>query len=486
VERPLERIGVLAERSVPAYVGALASLLAGAAFVPLNPRFPVARIRAVLELADLDALILDGTATSQVLPALIDSPACPSVVLAAEADPQHLPPRSVCVRSADLDRTPPLAALPQVGPDDDAYLMFTSGSTGAPKGVPITHSNITSFLASAQSRYGIDPDDRLTQTFDPTFDLYLFDLFMAWSHGASLRVLDPLEAVAPAPALAAHRVTVWFSVPSAGSLIRRRGSLLPDSLPGLRLSLFCGEALPGGLARAWQEAAPRSVLENLYGPTELTVACTAYRWDPEESPQRCVNGVVPIGRAFDGLTALVVDGALRPVSPGHSGELCVAGPQQFEGYWRAPEADAGRFFEAEDGAGVARRFYRTGDRVRELPEGDLAYIGRLDQQVKVLGHRVELGDVEAALRAQEGVWEAVVMLAPPGDLKVADALEAFVTGQGVDGRRLRGRLRERIPAHMVPRSVTVVESMPLNANGKVDRRALSQLHDASAATPVGA
>jgi acyl-coenzyme A synthetase/AMP-(fatty) acid ligase len=281
-------------------------------------------------------------------------------------------------------------------------------------------------------------------------------------------------------------VTVWFSVPSAGSLIRRRGSLLPDSLPGLRLSLFCGEALPSGLARAWQEAAPRSVLENLYGPTELTVACTAYRWDPEESPGRCVNGVVPIGRAFDGLTALVVDGALRPVSPGDSGELCVAGPQQFEGYWRAPEADAGRFFEAVDGAGVARRFYRTGDRVRELPEGDLAYIGRLDQQVKVLGHRVELGDVEAALRAQEGVWEAVVMLAPPGDLGVADALEAFVTGEDVDGRRLRDRLRERIPAHMVPRSVTVVESMPLNANGKVDRRALSQLHDGSAATPVGA
>ena len=201
-------------------------------------------------------------------------------------------------------------------PEDLAYLLFTSGSSGRPKGVPVTHRNIRSFLDTNLARYRFTPQDRLSQTFDQTFDLSMFDLFMAWESGASVCVVQPIELLAPARAVERLGISVWFSVPSVANRLLDQAALLPGSLPGLRWSLFCGEALPRATAEAWQAAAPGSVLENLYGPTELTVACAVYRWDDGHSPAQCVNGVVPIGRIYPGLAFRVLDGARRDVAPG--------------------------------------------------------------------------------------------------------------------------------------------------------------------------
>jgi amino acid adenylation domain-containing protein len=470
--RPAARVAILGQRSEIAYAGALAALCAGAAFVPLNPRFPLERTRAMLEAAAPDALIADAAAVEQ-LGDLLTGGGGPALILmpATDASPAALADR-VVLPAAALAATPPLDELPPLASDDVAYLLFTSGSTGRPKGVPVTHGNVVWFLDVVGARYDVRPSDRFSQTFDQTFDLSVFDLFLPWSRGASVYALRPLDLLAPMRFVERHALTVWFSVPSVPALMLRKGGLPPGRMPSLRWSLFCGEPLPRASAEAWQAAAPASIVENLYGPTELTIACFAYRWDPVASPAACRHETVPIGRPFPGLAAVVVAEDGRPAPIGQPGELWVSGPQTAPGYWRDPEITAERFVAPPDVADGTKRFYRTGDVVERTATGDYVYLARVDQQVKVLGHRVELAEVEAALRGAAGVVEAVAVAWPRDRGGGAQGLVAFVTGHAVDHDGALALVRTRLPDYMVPRELRVVPTLPLNANGKIDRRAL--------------
>ncbi|MFD7983903.1 amino acid adenylation domain-containing protein [Kitasatospora indigofera] len=459
------RVGVFAHRSEASYLGVAAALLAGAAFVPLNRKFPAERTRSMLERADVDALIVDAASLPGLAGLLRGLPRKPVVLLPDVVRSQAGDLGDVRLLDAmDLAAAAPLEQLPEVSPDDLAYLLFTSGSTGVPKGVPVTHGNVRAFLDANQARYRLTPDDRLTQTFDQTFDLSVFDLFMAWENGARLCSTDPIELLAPFKYLERNGITVWFSVPSVGAMLRRRGVLTPGSMPTLRWSLFCGEALPRATAEAWQAAAPHSVVENLYGPTELTIACTVHRWDPATSPAACAHDNVPIGRPYPGLLPLVVDERLEPVPDGATGELCMAGAQTTPGYWRAPGITAERWFTHQ-----GRSYYRTGDLVR-LQDGEYVCLGRNDQQVKVGGHRVELGEIEAVLR-RAGAVEAVALLWPD-----PATVTAVVTGAD-DVAALTAACDAALPAYMAPRAVHLVEEMPVNANGKVDRAELRRRLD---------
>ena len=456
------RVGVFAYCSEASYLGVAAALFAGATFVPLNRKFPLSRTRAMLERADVDALIVDAASLSQLPELLRGLTRQPAVLIpdTPRTNVVHLGEARV-LDADDLSAAAPLDRLPEVSPSDPAYLLFTSGSTGQPKGVPVTHANVRAFLDVNQDRYRLTPDDRLTQTFDQTFDLSVFDLFMAWENGARVCSMEPIELLAPFKYLERNEITVWFSVPSVAAVLRKRGVLKPGTMPTLRWSLFCGEALPRATAEAWQAAAPQSIVENLYGPTELTIACTAYRWDPESSPAECVHDNVPIGALYPGLHALIVDPLMTPEPDGGTGELCVAGPQTAPGYWQAPQLTAERFFEYD-----GRTYYRTGDLVRS-ERGQFVYLGRNDQQVKIGGHRVELGEIEAVLR-RAGAVEAVSLLWPD-----AVTITAVVSGTE-DLAALADACTSSLPAYMVPASVQVIEEMPVNCNGKVDREALRQ------------
>ncbi|MDI5966537.1 amino acid adenylation domain-containing protein [Streptantibioticus silvisoli] len=464
------RVGVFAHRSEASYFGTLAALFAGAAFVPLNRRFPVERTRTMLERADLDALIVDEKSLPQ-LPELLRGLARQPALLLPSADGESLAVAGggPVFGAADLAAAAPLGQPPAVPPGDPAYLLFTSGSTGVPKGVPITHANVRAFLDVNQDRYRLTAADRLSQTFDQTFDLSVFDLFMAWDAGARVCSMDPIELLAPYSYLEREEITVWFSVPSVAAVLARRGSLAPGRMPTLRWSLFCGEALPCGTAQAWQAAAPHSVLENLYGPTELTIACTVFRWDPVTGPADCVHGNVPIGQPYPGMSALVVGEDLAPVADGGTGELCMAGPQTSPGYWRAPQLTAERFFERD-----GRTYYRTGDLVRRQRDHYVC-LGRDDQQVKVGGYRIELGEIEAELR-RAGCEQAVCLLWPD-----PATITAVVCGADGDPQELAGAAAGRLPAYMVPKSVRVIDEMPVNGNGKTDRNALRAWLDDRAA-----
>jgi amino acid adenylation domain-containing protein len=358
----------------------------------------------------------------------------------------------------------------EVRPDDPAYLLFTSGSTGTPKAVLVAQANLRAFLDAASSRYGFTENDRFSQTFNLTFDLSAFDMFAAWEAGACVCCPSDKTLLNPARFIRDSNLTVWFSVPSIALFMRRLGTLKPESFPSLRWSLFCGEALPVDVAREWADAAPTSTLENLYGPTEATIACTSYRWEPDTSPAESELGIVPIGEPFGETSTLVVDEHLDEVTPGEPGELLLRGPQVVPGYWEDDDATSASFVSVD-----GRTHYRTGDRVRRAGErGPLLFRGRADTQVKMLGHRVELGEIEAAMREEAGTPSVAAIDWPRSEVGAA-GIAAFVGDTGVDLGALRERLTARLPSYMVPRELRALPELPRNTNGKCDRNALVRL-----------
>ncbi len=458
---------IFAARSPTAFAGVLGALRAGNGYVPLNPDFPAQRCREMLLRSGCRTLVADADAAPQVK-ALFDGMDDPPVMIAPDEAGEELGG----VIAAGI---PPADAI--------AYLLFTSGSTGRPKGVGVAHRNVVPFVDAVADRYGIDENDRFSQTFDMTFDLSVFDMFVAWERGACVCCPSERELMAPSRFIRDSRLTVWFSVPSVGAFMRRLRMLKPDSYPSLRWSLFCGEPLPGELARAWAVAAPASTVENLYGPTEATIACTVHRLDPDD-PHEEVNGVVPIGEPIGQMRTLVVDEKMREVEPGSDGELLVAGPQITPGYWEDAEKTAAAFVIPPGLEGV---YYRTGDRVRRpsRPGEPLSYLGRLDHQIKVLGHRVELGEVEAALREESGVDAAIAVGWPLTD-SGCGGIVAFIGDPEVDTARLRAGLEVRLPDYMVPRRFELLDQLPVNANGKFDRKALLAMLEPGQAALAGA
>ena len=473
VGRPAERVGVFASRTEVAYAGTLGALCSGAAFVPLNRKFPVERSRAMARQALLDAIIVDKQSAPDLAEVLDGIGYTPVVIVPEPEVAVEVPAGCRVIDAAQLAAMDPLRSLPPVLGDDLAYLLFTSGTTGEPKGVGVTHGNALHYLDVMGERYRLTPDDRCSQTFDQTFDLAVHDLFMTWGAGACLCAMQPIELLAPTRFIAKHELTCWFSVPSAPALALKKNLLKSGSMPSLRLSLFCGEPLPANTAAAWQAGAPNSIVENIYGPTELTIACFAYRWDSERSPAEVVNGVVSIGRPLPGLGAIVVDESLRAVADGEVGELLVCGPQTTPGYWGDDRQTADRFVEVTVSETRGKRFYRTGDRVVRQPSGNYAYIGRVDHQIKMLGFRVELAEVEAALLRQPGVTQAVAIGWPVEDGR-ALGIVGFVVGGSASSDALRQELATMLPDYMVPNRVIVVDEFPLNANGKVDRKQLAE------------
>lgn len=464
---PPKRVGIFGRRSAVSYVSVLAILFAGAAFVPLNPRFPKERTRRMIESAKLDAMFVDEEAIGQLSEVLAGLPHPPQILTPASGPGATGLP--VAMDAGALNKATPLVSLPPVTGADLAYLLFTSGSTGDPKGVPVTQSNLAHFFEVNSNRYEIGPGDRLSQTFDQTFDLSIFDIVMSWGTGATLCGMQSIQLVAPATFVDKHQLTVWFSVPSLAINMQKHGFLKPNSMPSLRLSLFCGEPLPMSIAQAWQKAAPNAVIENLYGPTELTIACSAYRWDEVHSPAECHQGIVPVGRFYPGHSAELLDESGRSVAPGEPGELCVAGPQRFPGYWNSPELteQVTAILQAEHGPAA---YYRTGDVMKLLPSGNYAFLRRKDHQIKFQGYRIELSEIEAALR-RCGCVEAIAM--PMPNPQHPDAIIACVTGIET-ATALPTSLRDILPSYMVPAEIHVLDEMPLNANGKVDRNVLHQ------------
>lgn len=465
---------VFAYRSSTAFAGVLGSLLAGNGYVPLNRTFPTKRTQVMFERSGCRSIIVDAGSAPQLgelldgsrEPVLVILPETPDVIAYKERFPSH-----TILGSRDLESA---ATWRETLVDSDAiaYLLFTSGSTGVPKGVMVTHRNVTSYVDYVVDRYEITEQDRFSQMFDMTFDLSAADMFAAWERGACVCCPSQKALIKPGSFIRDMQLTIWFSVPSTIAFMKQWGALKPCQYPSLRFSLFCGEPLPVSSAAAWLAAAPNSIVENLYGPTELTIACTLYRWNPEVSPSESEFGVVPIGYPFPGMNVLVADPNLKEVEPGQDGELLMNGPQMSLGYWHDPEKTAAAFVTPP---GKAEVYYRTGDRVRR-PTGTnpLTHLGRVDFQIKVLGHRVELGEIEEVVRKISGL-EGVVALGWPLTSSGCDGVEIFLEGQVQQPELLHRAAAAALPEYMVPRRFHCMNMLPRNANGKFDRKAMLHL-----------
>jgi len=465
---------VFGYRTPTAFAGVLGSLLAGNGYVPLNRTFPIERTQVMFERSECRSIVVDTSSLPQIDTMLGAAEKSILVVLpdvAQVAEVRHKWPQHVIVSSDELTPAGNWHE-PDVDLDAIAYLLFTSGSTGIPKGVMVTQRNVIAFLDYMLDRYEITENDRFSQMFDMTFDLSVFDMFMCWERGAWLCCPPQKALISPGKFIQENQLSIWFSVPSTAVFMKQLGMLKPNRYPTLRLSLFCGEPLPVASVVAWAEAAPNSLIENLYGPTELAIACTLYRWDTDRSPQEAELDIVPIGYPYAGMKVLVADDKLNEVPPGHEGELLMNGPQMSLGYWKDSEKTAAAFMNLSSRNEV---YYRTGDRVRRpLAEGPLTHLGRIDFQVKILGHRVELGEIEAKVRKSCGL-DGVVAIGWPVTPSGFGGVEVFIEGSSSDADALRKTVASELPEYMVPRRFHFMERLPRNVNDKFDRKAMAKL-----------
>jgi amino acid adenylation domain-containing protein len=465
---------VFGYRTPTAFAGVLGALLAGNGYVPLNRTFPTERTEVMFARSECRSIIVDRGSLPH-LNTLLDRTDQPLLVIlpdAPEADEyRERWPRHTFFALGELCSSGSWRE-PTTNPDAIAYLLFTSGSTGIPKGVMVTHRNVTSYLEYMVDRYQITERDRMSQMFDLTFDLSVFDMFMAWERGACVCCPSQKTLIKPGKFVRDMELTVWFSVPSTAAFMKQLGMLKPCQYESLRLSLFCGEPLPVSSAAAWLEAAPNSIVENLYGPTELTISCTVYRWDRLLSSRASELEIVPIGYPHPGMNVLVADQNLNEVAPGEEGELLMNGPQMSLGYWRDPERTAAAFVIPP---GKEEVYYRTGDRVRR-PIGNrpLTYLGRTDFQVKVLGHRVELAEIEAVIRKASGL-DGVIAVGWPVTSSGCGGIEVFLEGAVNEKDALRKTVASLLPEYMVPRRFHCLSTLPRNVNNKFDRTAILKL-----------
>jgi amino acid adenylation domain-containing protein len=459
---PESLVGVLLERSLEQVVGLLGILKAGGAYVPFDPSAPAQRLAFLCADSGIQVLVTDGR--------------------------EELPPVATVVRLGGLEEEEleeddrDLPAL--TGPDHLCYVIYTSGSTGLPKGVQVRHGSVARLLSATAGWFGFGPADVWTLFHSYSFDFSVWELWGALAYGGRLVVVPYWVSRSPEAfwwLLVEEGVTVLNQTPSAfRQLIQADGEMTAVERAGLalRLVIFGGEALDLGSLGPWYErhapGAPRLV--NMYGITETTVH-VSYR--PLDVADLAAAHRSPIGVAIPDLGLRLLDARLELVPVGVTGEICVGGAGLARGYLSRPELTAERFVPDPFSREPGERLYRSGDLARYRPDGDLDYLGRRDQQVKVRGFRIELGEIEAALLAHGGVRSAIVL--PRQDSSGSGSLVAYVetTGGGVSGEVSAGGLQEllrgRLPEYMVPAAFVLLKSMPLTVNGKLDRKALASL-----------
>jgi amino acid adenylation domain-containing protein len=472
-----DRVALLMPKMPTAIVAMLGALKADAIYVPMDPASPAARQARVLEVSDCRCILAAGPVGRRLRDALAAATLREQPIIGwldedvpSEADPE---PAFVMRDLAAHPVTPPVS----VNSDGDvAHILFTSGSTGLPKGVMITHASVVHLIQWARAYFGIAPTDRISQHPPLRFDVATFDVFGALWAGAELHLVPPELNLLPhrlAQFIRDARLTQWFSVPSVLKLMANFDVVGQDDFPALRRVLFAGEVLPTPTLIHWMRRLPHVRFTNLYGPTETTIVSSYY------TVPRCPvdeREPTPIGIACDGEQLLVLDEQLRPVTPGEVGDLYIRGVGLSPGYWRDLEKTRGAFLPCPGGAGPHDRIYKTGDLARRGADGLCYFVGRADTQIKSRGYRIELGEIEAALNSLPGLRESAVVAIQSEGFEGWLICCAYVPSpdNDVSPESLRRGLAELVPGYMLPARWMRYDVLPKNANGKFDRPRLKE------------
>jgi amino acid adenylation domain-containing protein len=446
-------VGLLSGPSIETVEGLLGILKAGGAFLLLDPAYPQQRLTFMMREAGVSVLLMQRN------PA-VALPEHDAKVVWLDDTPDALESRS------DLDQSP------RVAPDDLAYVMYTSGSTGEPKGIMIPHRAITNQVLARRWIAPLSPADTVLQRTPVGFDPAIWEYFGPLAAGARLVITPPAEVKDTAALrhlISEQGVTVLQIVPSLLDMLLDEPQI--SNCRDLRCVFCGGEVLTPRLRDRFFEQFPDAELYNMYGPSEAAIDATSWRCQEEDN-----SPVVPIGRPIPNAQIYILDTAQQPVPVGVSGELCIAGMGLARGYLSRPELTAERFISNPFSDDPDARLYRTGDRARWLPEGTIEFIGRIDEQVKVRGFRVEPGEVEAALIQRPGIREVAVISRKTGSGDIR--LVAFVTcDESVRPDVLLSALAERLPVYMLPSSILITERLPRLPSGKIDRAALAEMDD---------
>ena len=442
-------IGVLALDDIYTYASIMAIMFNGSAYIPISDKNPRQRNSDIIQDTKLK-VILSSIEHDEIKKAKGDFS---------------------IIDTSDIPSSDNKLVIANFNSDNLAYILFTSGSTGRPKGVPIKHSSLSAFLnimLSDKSAYDFNQEDRFLQMCVLTFDLSIPSFMLPFCVGACCYVM-PHKGISYMNIigfLKNHKISVIQMVPSVLSYLERFFDEL--SFPDMRFSIFSGEGLPASILHGWQKVIPNAKIVNLYGPTEGTVFCLRYDWHENESAENEFNGTVSIGKPWDGIETCVIDKHLKViVDPSTKGELCIKGTQITNGYWNNPEKSAASFVTIKD-TDSTTTYYRTGDSVYTNSLGNYMYCGRIDHQVKIDGHRVELGEVEHHIRVfTESSLVAAVL--------EQNILTVYIeSDKQKTEQEILDYMAKALPPYMIPRKIRYIGKMPVNLSGKIDRNALKK------------
>jgi D-alanine--poly(phosphoribitol) ligase subunit 1 len=440
-------IGVYTDNNFYTYSAILAANLSGKAFVPINSKFPDDRIARMFQDLNLDFVCCTKASKSRVEQV---NNMCPLLLTDEVYDDSNMVIFDEKIISLDAV----------------AYILFTSGSTGEPKCIPITFNNLWSVVEASNQRWTICNDDVVLQSFELSFDISIGVIFMTWFNGGALAItsFEGITAINSYQTILDHQVTFAVLPPSSISYLKNYRLLRDVKVPSVKTTLFIGEALLFDHVNSWLEGAINTKIINTYGPTEATVWCFAYDIN-NDTKEHIVNGVCPIGKPMWS-TKYMIDKSIGHLD--NEGELCLSGHQVFNGYINNPKKNNETLFSDQEG----NAWYRTGDIVYENEIGDIVYINRIDNQVKINGYRVELGEVEHAVRELLGITK---VFAYTSQFNSNTIINCVIEGEGFDQNELHKKISYRLPKYMLPRNFYFFKTFPLNNSGKVDRNKIKSI-----------